>query len=103
MNKFSFKLMYFFSFIYFLVLAFGCANQFEGERKAFESESKDNLFNANGFGEFKINQNLNEMFYEVENSRIDDCFFAKNRNIKLDVNFQIINNKVVVIWMLIFR
>lgn len=97
MNNYSIKFFYPFSLIFFLFLIVGCTNQFKNESKTIEFEHEDYLFNNNGFGEFKINQVLNETFYEVENSRIDDCFFAKNKDIKLDVNFQIINDKIAVI------
>lgn len=97
MDRYNFKLIYSFSFIFFLVFSGGCTNQFKNEGKNSEIENTDNSFNSNGFGNFKINQNLNKTFYEVENSRIDDCFFAKNRTLKLDVDFQIINNRVAVI------
>lgn len=82
-------------FIYFLLIA--CTNQSKSKVEVIQNDNVNSLFTENGFGGVEVNQKINDEFIEIENSRIDDCFFAKNIKIKSDVDFQVFNNKISVI------
>lgn len=84
----SIKNMNFLNFICCCLL-FSACNTFE------KDENTIGGFTKNGFENFKIGdeaQNLNE----VEDSRIGDCFIAKDTR-NDDVEFQIMNNKIAII------
>lgn len=81
--------------IYFLLIA--CTEQSKSEVEVIRNDNVNAIFTENGFGGVEVNQRINDEFIEIENSRVDNCFFAKNRKIKSDVDFQVLNNKISVI------
>ena len=61
----------------------------------FEKKGGLSGFSENGFEDFKIGDNSQNLT-EVDGSRVGDCFIAKD-NKNEDIEFQIMNNRISII------